>query len=204
MKSGASFDEKRQVWLPHATTSNATSMPAAQRVFAMLQRPQARHLAIRIVTPLAALRGSKVPPAILTELAEGGHPVAVWLRARAEVHADQLWRHTNGPTAYQCDRRWFVENFLEVIHADRLGDADQIFDLLPAVPLYHVVAGIAAIEDGYFSPVRHGTRPRFGVIGSDRESLSMDGLTKRPGDSGFAVTLEVRRRDGRSFSSAVR
>lgn len=118
MMSGASFDEDERRWVPDTATNNTADLPAAQELFATLQQREWRHVKVQVLTRRAVYHGSKIPPTALSELAAGGHPVAVWLRERAEVALNRMWLSANYPPGHpergtlpaNRDRRWFVEN----------------------------------------------------------------------------------------------
>jgi hypothetical protein len=102
--------------------------------------------------------------------------VAVRLRDDTEAGLNDLWRRTNEPTGSRergslppdRDRGWFVSNMLRGLEPRRGGD-EPIFDLLPAVPLHDVVAGVAATEPELFAPSIHPAQPHLSVIGISRE-----------------------------------
>ena len=101
----------------------------------------------------------------------------MWLRERTEVVVNQLWRSVNYPAGHHergtlpvdRDRRWYIENVLKRTGLDDRGAEDSIFDLLPTINLYDVIAVVAAIEPQYFASFVRGWQPTVDVVGFARD-----------------------------------
>jgi hypothetical protein len=153
-------------WVPGDAANNAVDPAAAARVFACLQEPAWRHVPVTVVSRWAVLGAGEVTPAFLDRLAAAS-PVAAWLRDRAICSMNDRWASFCRGEIPGRDRAAFVANHLGGRDPGRAA-SEPVYDLVTGIPLYDVVAAIAAAEPGWFQPEGGVCAPNFSVIGTSR------------------------------------
>jgi hypothetical protein len=183
--AGAAYDMPAARWVPDMSDNNVTDPRSAVALFARLQNPDWRHVRVRVLSRFAVDDG-RVPKRFLTSLAATGHPVPAWLLARTEDAIEQCWRAVRRPPGVlgilpaDRDLEWFANTILGG-RDPRCSAGDPIWDRVRSVPLFDVVAGVAAVESWYFTAASHLAQANFEVIGQERDTgvRDPDALTRR-------------------------